>query len=42
LHLQAALTKDFSEKHLFFIHAPGFETSKLVNEIIDLHSPNKN
>lgn len=42
LHLQAALNKDFSEKHLFFLHAPGFETSKLVNEIIDLHGPNKN
>ena len=42
LHLQNALIKDFSERHLFFLHAPGLETSKFVNEIIDLHHPNKN
>ena len=42
LHLQNALNKDFSERDLFFLHAPGLEKSKLVNELIDLHSPNKN
>lgn len=42
LHLQKALNKDFSERQLFFLHAPGLETSKFVNEIIDLHHPNKN
>lgn len=41
-YLQLALSKNFEERELFFLHAPGFETSKLVNELIDLHQPNKN
>lgn len=42
LYLQSALEKDFSERHLFFLHAPGLESSKIINDLIDLHHPNKN
>ncbi len=42
VQLQKALIQDYSQRQLFFLHAPGFETSKFVNELIDLHHPNKN
>ncbi len=39
VYLQLALSKNFSERHMFFLHAPGLESSKFVNEIINLHQP---
>jgi predicted Zn-dependent protease len=41
-YLQTALEKDFSQYQLFYDHASGFTSSKLIQDIIDLHRPNNN